>query len=161
MVGDVAKNIPKINNALEDHQEDYQPDMVEFEGKIANPTVSILIDPGASLSYVSPKIVETCHLSNMKFKNSWLVQLATGAKRRVIAKVEGCPVEIGGQHIKVKLKILPLGSYDILIRNDWLEGHWFLVNYKDKTISFFTDEGNIQEIQGIKRNINLRTITTN
>eukprot|EP00253_Pinus_taeda_P020256 PITA_20256 len=31
-VGDVAKSIPKINAALEDHQEKYQPTMVEFEG---------------------------------------------------------------------------------------------------------------------------------
>lgn len=57
-MGDVARSIPKINVALEYHQADYQPTMVEFEGKSFNHTVSILIDPRATLSYVSPKVVE-------------------------------------------------------------------------------------------------------
>lgn len=37
--------------------------MVEFEGKIANQTVSILIDPRVSLSYVSPEMVEKMSIS--------------------------------------------------------------------------------------------------
>lgn len=78
MGGDVARSIPKINAALEDHQAEYQPIMVEFEGKIANQIVSILIDPGASLSCFSPQIVQKCQLSSMKFKTSWLLRLATG-----------------------------------------------------------------------------------
>jgi len=142
MVGDMAENILKINFSLEDHQAEYQLAMVEFEGKITNQTVSILIDPGASLSYVSPKIIEKCQLSSMKLKTSWLVQLATGAKRRATTKVENCPVEITGQSTKVNLNILALGSYDVLIGMDLLEGHWSLVNCKDKTISFLIKEGN-------------------
>eukprot|EP00253_Pinus_taeda_P017694 PITA_17694 len=57
-VGEVGRSIPKINAALEDRQAEYQPTMVEFEGKISNLTISGLIDPGATLSYVSPKVVE-------------------------------------------------------------------------------------------------------
>ena len=55
--------------------------MVEVQGMIQNFFVSILIDLGASLSYISPSIVEKCKLSLQKFENSWLVQLATGTKR--------------------------------------------------------------------------------
>ena len=79
-MGDVARNIPCINVALEDRQADYQPTMIELKGTLLTKHVSILVDPGASLSYVSPKIVETCNLKEQKFKNSWLVQLAIGAK---------------------------------------------------------------------------------
>jgi len=61
-VGDMARSIPKINVALDDHQVEYQPTMIEFEGKMHNHDVSILIDPGMSLSYISPKIIEICHL---------------------------------------------------------------------------------------------------
>ena len=57
--------------------------MLEVEGKILNTPVSILIDSGASLSYIAPKIVETCKLVKEKQKNAWLVQLATGVKRKV------------------------------------------------------------------------------
>lgn len=59
-----------------------------------------------------------CQLASMKFKTSWLVQLATGEKHRVTAKVENFLMEIARQSIKVNLNILPLGSYDVLIRMD-------------------------------------------
>ena len=47
--------------------------MVEFEGKISDLTVAVLIDPGATLIYISPKVVEHCKLQPVKFKNPWLV----------------------------------------------------------------------------------------
>jgi len=99
--------------------------MVEFEGKISNLIITVLIDLGATLSYVSPKVVERCNLQSVKFKNPWLVQLATGAKRRVTAKVNDCSFTIAGQPVTADLNVLPLGSYDILIGMDWLEntGH--------------------------------------
>jgi len=58
------------------------------------------------------------------------VQLVIGPKRRVTTKVWNCPVEIERQQIKENLNIFPLGSYDILIGMEWLEGHWFLLKYK-------------------------------
>ena len=69
--------------------------MVEVQGMIQNFFVSILIDPSASLSYISPSIVEKCNLSLKKFEKSWLVQLATGTKRKVVNYVESCNLVIG------------------------------------------------------------------
>eukprot|EP00253_Pinus_taeda_P013469 PITA_13469 len=114
-VGKVGQSVPRIKAALEDRQAEYQPTMVEFEGKISNLTISVLIDPGATLSYVNPKVVERCNLQSVKFKNPWLVQLATGAKRQVIAKINDCSFTIADQPITADLNILPLGPYDILI----------------------------------------------
>ena len=47
--------------------------MVEVEGKLNQIHISILIDPGGSLSYISPNLVEKCKLSVEKFARSWLV----------------------------------------------------------------------------------------
>ena len=57
--------------------------MVEMEGKIYDLPVTVLIDRGASLIYISPEIVEKCKIKPEKFQQSWLVQLATGTKRNV------------------------------------------------------------------------------
>eukprot|EP00253_Pinus_taeda_P009984 PITA_09984 len=160
-VGEIGRSIPRINAALEDRQAEYQPTMVEFEGNISNLTVSVLIDPGATLSYVSPKIVECCKLQSTKFKTPWLVQLATGAKRRVVAKIKDCSFTIVGQTVTADLNVLPLGSYDILIGMDWLEKHWSLVDCKTKIIYFRDPLGNKQEMQGIKRPVQVRLITAN
>ena len=69
-MGDVARNIPRINAALEDRQADYQPTMIELDGKILTQYVSILVDLGTSLSYISSKMVELCKLKEHEFKSS-------------------------------------------------------------------------------------------
>eukprot|EP00253_Pinus_taeda_P021672 PITA_21672 len=160
-VGEVGRNVPRINAALEDRQAEYQPTMVEFEGKISNLAISVLIDPGATLSYVNPKVVERCNLQSVKFKNPWIVQLATGAKWRVTAKINDCSFTIADQPITADLNILPLGSYDIRIGMDWLEKHWSLVDCKTKVIYYRDQQGNSKEMQGIRRPVQVRPITAN
>ena len=60
--GDLAKELPRISATLENRQADHQTSMVEVEGMIKDKPISILIDPSASLSYVSPSIAENCNL---------------------------------------------------------------------------------------------------
>ena len=72
-VGDMTRSMPKIIAALENRQTDHQTSMVEIEGMIKIQPNSILIDLGASLSYVSPGIVELCKLSLKFFEKYWLV----------------------------------------------------------------------------------------
>ena len=51
--------------------------MVEIEGMIHNQPIIFLVDPGASLSYISPRVVEIYKLHKEKFEKSWLAQLTT------------------------------------------------------------------------------------
>ena len=73
IVGDLTRTMPRINATLENRQADYQTSMVEVEGKINQIPISILIYPGASLSYISRNLVEKCKLVVEKFASSWLV----------------------------------------------------------------------------------------
>ena len=59
-VNDIARSIPRINASLEDRQAEHQSTMLEVKAKISNTYVSILIDSGASLSYITPRILEKC-----------------------------------------------------------------------------------------------------
>lgn len=79
-MNDVAQNI-HITATLEGCQEKYQSTTIHIEGKICDQPISILIDPGASFSYISPRIIENCKMVSGKFKKLWLVQLALGRKR--------------------------------------------------------------------------------
>ena len=87
-MGQVARTVPRINAALEDHQEDHQSTMFEVEGKIVEQSVSILIEPRSIDSYITPKIVVICAFNKLKNRKSWLVQLASGTKRNVSDVVE-------------------------------------------------------------------------
>ena len=73
----------QIYAAMDSKQADHQDSVVEMEGMISNHLVCILIDPGSNLSYVSPKNVEKCKLQQVKHVKSWMVQLATGTKRKL------------------------------------------------------------------------------
>ena len=108
--------------------------MVEVEGKLNQTLISILIDPWASLSYISPELVEKCKLLVENFAKSWLVELATSAKRKVVSFVKNCTVKMDQFETFVKLNVLPLGSYDMLIGMDWLEQHRVVLNCFDKTL---------------------------
>ena len=76
-MGQVARVVPRIYAALEDHQGDHQSTVVEVAGKIVDQSVSILIDPGSTHSYITPRVVEICAFKKVKHSKSWLVHLAT------------------------------------------------------------------------------------
>ena len=114
--------------------------MVEVQGMIQNQFVCILIDPGASLNYISPSIVEKCSLSLKKFEKSWLVQLATRTKIKVVNYVENCNFLMSQFKTQFNLNVLPLGSYDVLIGMDWLKKHQVILNYYHKTFTCLNNE---------------------
>jgi hypothetical protein len=86
--------------------------MIEVEGMINDQTITILIDSGPSHSYIDPKMVESFHFPRNKHGKSWLVQLATGAKRKVNEMVKSCLMDMNGLSTRKDLNIFPLGSYD-------------------------------------------------
>jgi HD-GYP domain-containing protein (c-di-GMP phosphodiesterase class II) len=110
-VEDMGSRIPRIYAALDNKQAKFQSHMIEVEGMINNHAFTILIDSGASHSYIDPRVVESLHLPRSKHKKSWLVQLATRAKRKVVELVKSCPVDMNGLNTRAELNILPLGSY--------------------------------------------------
>ena len=75
-VGQVARVIPRIYAALEDLHVHYQSTVVEVTGKIVEHSVSILIDPGSTRSYITPRVVEICAFKKVKHRKSWLFSVS-------------------------------------------------------------------------------------
>ena len=65
-------------------------------GKIGNRTMSILIDLGASNSYVAPSIALNCSFKKSNFEVAGLVQLSIVTKRKFIEIVRQCPLKMNG-----------------------------------------------------------------
>ena len=96
----------------------------------------------------------------IKLETTSLVQLATGAKRKVTEFVKVCPLEMNGMKTFENLNIIPLGSYDVLIGMDWLDAHHAVLDCHNKTYTCLDEEGNQVTIKGKPRPISLRQITT-
>jgi hypothetical protein len=120
--------------------------MIEVEGNINNQTIAILIDSGAIYSYIDPKMVEILHLPRSKHGKSWLVQLATRAKRKINEMVKSCPMDMNGLSTRTDLNILPLSSYDYLIGMDWLEQHYAIIDFFNKEFNCWDGEGNLMTV---------------
>ena len=95
-MGQVLRAHPRIYAGLEEHQEHIQSTVVEVAGKIIEQSVSILIVPGSTHSYITPRVVDICAFKKVKHNKYWLVQLATGIKRKVSEVVEKCPLVMNG-----------------------------------------------------------------
>jgi hypothetical protein len=118
MVGDVGRSLHGINAVVDGQQDDHQSSVVEIEGKINNTRFFFLIDPRAMLSYITHGVVESNKLKKLKHAKSWLVQLVTGTKRKVVDFISDFEFILDGQNIRTNLNILRVGSYDMIIGMD-------------------------------------------
>jgi archaeosine-15-forming tRNA-guanine transglycosylase len=132
--------------------------MIEVEGMINNHAFTILIDSGASHSYIDPRVADIFQLLRRKHENSWLVKLATGTKRKVTELVKSHPVDMNGLSTKDELNILPLGSYDCLIGMDWLDQHHAILDCRNKAFTCLDEEGNRKIVQRIPKVVVVREI---
>ena len=60
----------------------------------------------------------------------------------------------------VDLNVLPLGSYDVLIGMDWLEGHRVKLDCYNKTFECMNEKGNLVLVKGIPKVISVRQVST-
>ena len=113
-----------------------------------------MIDPSSTHSYITPRVVEICAFKKIKHRKSWLVQLATGTKRKVSEVVEKCPLVTC-----VDINVLPLGSYNVLIGMDWLEAHRVKLDFYNKTFECMNGEGNLVIVKGIPKVISVQQVS--
>jgi predicted aspartyl protease len=146
----------RINGVVDGRKVDHQSTIMEVEGKIHDNHISILIDLGASLSYVNHGLVKLNKIKKVNHDKSWLVLLATGTKRKVTNFILECELSIDGQSTKLDLNILPLGSYDLIIGMDWLEKYKVILNCYGNSL-FYRDKNNtVRMIQGIRKPVSVR-----
>ena len=152
--------VPRCYATLKDLQVDHEPTMVEVEGKIVKKYIYILIDPRFTHSYINSKLIEIFVFKKTKHNKWWLVQLATGTKRKVSELLEKYPLEMDGLLTCANINIFPLGSYDILIGMVWLEAHRFKLDCYNKNFECMDQEGNPVVVKGIPKVISVRQVST-
>jgi hypothetical protein len=145
-VEDMGSRIPSIYASFDNKKAEFQSHIIEVEGMINKHAFTILIDSGASHSYIDPRVVESLHLPRIKHLKSWLVHLATRTKRKFVKLVNSCPVDMNGLSTRDKLNILTLGSYNCLVWMDWLDQHHTIPDYRNKEFTCLDEEENQRTI---------------
>jgi hypothetical protein len=130
-VGDMGK-AHRIHAAVNNRQAEHQSTVLETTGTVADQTLSILIDPGATESFISGAALKRIKVKAVEQDEFSFVEMASGAKQKVGGKVTGCALNLGEFVTRVNLYVTILGSYDVVIGMDWLESHEAILNCKTK-----------------------------
>jgi hypothetical protein len=115
--------------------------MLETTSTVTDQTLSILIDLGATESFISGVALKRIKVKAVEQDKFSFVEMDSGAKQKVGGNVTGCALNLRVFVTRVNLYIMILGSYDVVIGMDWLETHEAILNCKTKWLSLVDDEG--------------------
>jgi hypothetical protein len=104
--------------------------------------------------------IDKCKLQLVRHAKPWLVQLATGTKRKLVEVIPACQFIMDGFPTQATLNILPLGSYDLLIGMDWLVAYKTKLDCYHKTLECVKEEGRKITLQGIQKLVSVRQISS-
>ena len=154
IVGDSARN-HHIFAILDQKQAEHQNMVIEAQGNTQGMKVSVLFDSRATNSFISSSLVAKSGIPVVKARNKWQVELALGSRVSADIIAPDCKIHMKSFTTLANLRVIPLGSYDIVLGMDWLEQHQAILDCKDKSISCVDDSGSARIIMGIKRPISL------
>ena len=96
---------------------------------------SFLFDLGATRSFVSIVFVRLSRLAVRTLEPGLVVTIPIG--KTVVCKraIYECPVSICGRVLPANLVVLPMFSYDIILRMDWLTKYLAVIDYTWKQVT--------------------------
>ena len=127
---------------------------------INNIPLSVLIDLGATHSFISPIALLRCGLIAHEKSNFRMVEMASGSQQSIGSLVRDCIVNLGRCDTKMNLYSMTLGTYDRIVGMDWLESHQDVVDCYNKTILFKNDQGEPIVIEGINCDVTLHLVSS-
>ena len=92
-IKDVGQIIPRIDVEFDNKEVDHHASIIEMEGKLCDPFISIFIEPVSNYIYVNPNLVDKCGFRNEVYAESWLVNFPIVTKKRVHNWVRACAFE--------------------------------------------------------------------
>jgi hypothetical protein len=121
-----------IHAAVNNYQVEHHSTVFEMTGTFTDHTLIILIDLGATESFISGATLKRIKVKAAEQDEFSFVEMASRAKQKVEGKVTGRVLNLGYFVMRANLYVTILGSYDVVIGMDWLESDEAIINYKMK-----------------------------
>jgi hypothetical protein len=129
-------------------------------GTVVDQTLSVLIDPSATESFISGATLKRIKVKAVEQDEFSFIEMAWRAKQKVGGKATGCALNLGEFFTRANFYVMILGSYDVIIGMDWLELHEAILNCKMKWLSLIDDEGQRCVIVGWNQGVSLRFVSS-
>lgn len=96
----------------------------------------VLIDPGASHSYIAQNFDRKLDLPSMSLPYTPEVNTPLGESWLVQTIFKDCPIMIGSETLPVDLVPLPLNDFEVILGMDWLAKYYATIDYREKVVTF-------------------------
>ncbi|GJT24988.1 putative reverse transcriptase domain-containing protein [Tanacetum coccineum] len=132
--GHIKANCPTKNNpggsgargqayALRDGDQNLGPNVVTGMFLLNNRYAKVLFDSGSNKSFVNVKFSHLINIEPVKVDHSYEVELADGRVVSTNTILRGCALNLVNHLFKIDLMPIELGTFDVIIRMDWLVLH--------------------------------------
>nr|GEU54904.1 putative reverse transcriptase domain-containing protein [Tanacetum cinerariifolium] len=120
---------------------------------------SVLFDYGAERSFVSTEFTPFINISLVTLNTSYEVELANGKIVNTNTVLHGCTLALFSHMFKIDLLPTRLGSFDVIIRMDWLSYHRAIIVCYEKIVRIPLPNGEILEIHGERPEKDLKSLS--
>nr|GEW24766.1 reverse transcriptase domain-containing protein [Tanacetum cinerariifolium] len=99
-----------------------------------NRYASILFDTGVDRSFISIAFSSLVNIDPTPLGSSYDVELADGKIVRIYTIIRGCTINFQNHPFNIDLMHVELGSFDVIIRMDWLRRCQAVIVYEEKLV---------------------------
>ena len=115
---------------------DATPDVVTGTISLFDTDAHVLVDSGATHSFISREFIERVGIEMKPTECSMVVSLPTGDSRIANRVYRGSKVTIASHEFKADLIVLDIHDFDIILGMDWLAKHHATVDCYRKEVQF-------------------------
>ncbi|GKF16629.1 putative reverse transcriptase domain-containing protein [Tanacetum coccineum] len=108
----------------------------------------VLFDSGIEKSFVSSAFTHFIDIVLTALNTSYEIELADGKVFSTNTILRSCTLVLLNHVFKIDLLLTRLGSFDVIIRMDWLAYHRALIDCYEKIVCIPLPNGKILEVQG-------------
>ncbi|CAN6584101.1 unnamed protein product [Malus baccata var. baccata] len=123
-------------NAMTQQEADQDPQVITGMLLICGNWARVLIDPGATFSFVSSSFAPNLNAPPTPLGYDMLVQMPQGDLFYAQWEYKSCPVVVEGEMIEANLVPFHLAEFDVILGMDWLSMHQAYVACWEKSVTF-------------------------
>ncbi|GJY26967.1 putative reverse transcriptase domain-containing protein [Tanacetum coccineum] len=119
---------------IHDTENNKGPNVVTGTFLLNNRYATVLFDSGSDKSFVNTSFSHLIDIKSVTLNNSYEVELADGKIVSTNTVLRGCTLNLVGHLFEIDLMPIELGTFDAIIRMDWLVEHDAVIVYGKKVV---------------------------
>ncbi|GJX44781.1 putative reverse transcriptase domain-containing protein [Tanacetum coccineum] len=109
---------------------------------------TVLFDFGVGFSFISSNFAPLLNEKHSIVNPGYVLEVADGKKVEVDRIIRDCKLELGDSLFIIDLIPLAHGSFDVIVRMDWLSKNKAVIVWHEKVVEIPLEGGGIRRVQG-------------